>query len=66
MDMPKVKEINHAKIFLTRLADLCDQFNASLYYTTDDDGINITVNGELVFADLMDDTKHLRERIEKL
>lgn len=38
------------KNFLRRLAELIEQHDASLTYTTDDDGIHIEVDGVLVFV----------------
>ena len=36
--------------FLEKLALLCEQFNAVFFYTTDDDGIHIALNGQKVFV----------------
>ena len=38
------------KKFLMDLADLLRRFNATLTYTTDDDGIHITLNGKELFC----------------
>lgn len=39
--------------FMTKLADLIETYNASLKYTTDDDGIHISVDGVVIFADFL-------------
>lgn len=36
--------------FLRRLADLCEEFDASISYTNDDDGTHIEISGEQVFV----------------
>lgn len=41
------------KEFLNKFADLCEKYKAEFYYTTDDDGINISVDGETVFVDFL-------------
>ncbi len=54
----------HEKEFLTKLADLLDEYDASLTYTTGDDGIHVALQGTQVFAGFMDDTDELRTAIE--
>ncbi len=34
------------KLFLQKLADLCSEYDAHIYYTTDDDGIHICIGGD--------------------
>ena len=41
------------KEFLNKLADLVEQYDASFEYTTDDDGIHISVEGDEVFGDFL-------------
>ena len=36
--------------FLEKLAELCERYNATFYYTTDDDGTHIDLNGEEIFV----------------
>jgi hypothetical protein len=40
--------------FLSKLADLCDEYNAGFTYTKDDDGIHVLIDGIDVFADYLD------------
>ena len=44
------------KEFLVKLANLCEEYCAGFEYTTDDDGIHISIdNGREVFVGFMDD-----------
>ena len=36
--------------FLTKLADLCEKYDAEFSYTTDDDGIHITMDDEEIYV----------------
>lgn len=54
----------HEKEFLAKLADLLDEYDASLTYTSADDGIHIELQGTEVFTGFMPDTTELREAIE--
>ncbi len=38
------------KLFLQKLADLCSEYDANIYYTNDDDGIHICLGGDDVFV----------------
>ena len=52
------------KEFLLKLADPCEEYDASFDYTTDDDGIHISVDGREVFVGfLIDASKELRKAI---
>ena len=51
----------HEKEFLTKLADLLDEYDASLTYTTNDDGIHVELQGTEVFVGFMQDTDDLRQ-----
>ena len=53
----------HEQEFLTKLADLLDEYDASLTYTTADDGIHVALQGTEVFAGFMDDTSELHDAI---
>ena len=33
-------------LFLERLADLCEEYDADIFYTNNDDGIHISLGGE--------------------
>ena len=54
----------HEKEFLTKLADLLDEYDASLTYTNEDDGIHIELQGTEVFTGFMPDTEELRKAVE--
>lgn len=41
---------SRAKCFLVALADICQEYDATFFYTRDDDGIHITVDDEEVFC----------------
>ncbi len=43
--------------FLTKLACLCEEYNATFSYTTSDDGIHIAVDGTEVFFGWLSDPK---------
>lgn len=49
-----------AKEFLAKLAILLDEYDASLGYTTDDDGIHVQVQGTEVFVGHLTDGSALR------
>ena len=42
--------MNNRINFLEQLAALLEDYNAELYYTTDDDGIHIDIDGDEIFA----------------
>ena len=44
--------------FLTKLACLCEEYNATFSYTTNDDGIHIRVDGTEVFVGWLFDPMH--------
>jgi hypothetical protein len=47
--------------FLTKLADLCEQYNAGFFYTIDDDGVHISIDGDDIFVGhLMDPVTEMR------
>ena len=58
--MSKAKQANE---FLTKLADLCEEYNAGFSYDNNDCGVSITLDGEVVFCDFIDEdtVKLLRE-----
>lgn len=51
------------KEFLLKLADLCEEYGATFDYTTEDDGIHISVDGgrEVFVGHLLDAPKELRD-----
>ncbi len=53
------------KEFLLKLATLCEEYDASFCYTTDDDGIHISVDGgrEVFVGFLIDAPSELRDAI---
>ena len=52
------------KEFLLKLAALCEEYDASFNFTTDDDGIHISVGGGEVYVGfLIDAPKELRDAI---
>ena len=48
------KALNIKNEFLEKLANLCEQFDASFSYTTDDDGIHIELSGQEIFVGYLD------------
>lgn len=48
-------QVRFQREFLQRLASLCNQYEATLRYTTADDGIHIEVDGAEVFAGYLDE-----------
>lgn len=38
------------KEFLLKLADLCEEYKADFYYTRDDNGIHVEVEGDEIFV----------------
>jgi hypothetical protein len=54
----------HEKEFLTKLADLLDEYDASLSYTTADDGIHVDLQDTEVFAGFVHNTDELRKAVE--
>lgn len=52
--------------FLYHLQHLCQTYNATFSYTTDDDGIHISMDGEEIFIGFLEDPAgSLRERFIK-
>ena len=45
--------VTKEKRFLVALADICEEYDATFYYTTDDDGIHIDLDDEEIFHDFM-------------
>lgn len=55
-----------AKAFLSALADLLEQYRATIFYTTDDDGLHIDMDGGTeVFVGFLSDTEELRQALKK-
>jgi hypothetical protein len=56
--------------FLTKLADLCEEYDAAFSYTNNDDGIHVRINGEDVLVsdslDAKDLAKDLRDCVARL
>jgi hypothetical protein len=63
-----MKDPNRAAEFLSKLADLFEQYDCAVGYTNADDGTHIQMDGEDVFADhlTMDAAKVLREAAASL
>ncbi len=49
------------KDFLSKLADLCEEYSPDFFYTTDDDGIHIAVDSQKIFIDYSITAETLRE-----
>lgn len=45
--------VTKEKRFLVALADICEKYDATFFYTTDDDGIHIELGEEEIFCEFM-------------
>ena len=52
-------------LFLEKLADLCEQYDADFYYTIDDDGIHIIVDGNECFVGFCIGSAHFSKQLRK-
>ena len=57
---------DYQKEFLTKLADLCDEYRAGFGYTWHDDGTHIYMDGKDVFCGFVDEgaAQTLREALK--
>lgn len=62
------KTAEKATAFLKGLANLCEKYNAVLFYTIDDTGIIIEIDGKKIFEDYLcvDAPDLLRKRAKKI
>lgn len=61
----RIRQSQRARNFLQQLADLMDDYDASMSYNTNDDGIHIRIDGgDEVFIGFIDSAADIRKQIK--